>query len=336
MKAALLKGPGTIEVSDVPIPNPPPGWVRVKVVRAGICGTDKAFFRGTYRPGKLPIVPGHEFAGIIDSVGENVDEGIIGAKVTSEINVSCGMCWFCMNGMRTHCPYRKVLGITIDGGMAEYVITPVKNIHIVDGLTYQQACFVEPLAAVLEMIKLAPPPPDGRVAILGLGTIGLLALQVLRLYAPRLLVAVARSGSPKFKLAKSLGADLTADPEEALEIARTSTPEGAGFDYVVEATGSPEGLNLALRIVRPRGVIAGKSTHGEEVPLDYTSLVVKEVSLVGSRCGPFPPAIRLIREGLVRVDPLVTSTYELRDIRDAFEASFRREEIKVQVKISKD
>jgi len=336
LKAALLKGPGTIEVSDVPIPNPPPGWVRIKVIRAGICGTDKAFFRGTYRPGKLPIVPGHEFAGIIDSVGENVDEGIIGARVTSEINVSCGMCWFCMNGMRTHCPYRKVLGITIDGGMAEYVITPVKNIHIIDGLTYQQACFVEPLAAVLEMIKLAPPPPNGRVAILGLGTIGLLALQVLRLHAPRLLVAVARSESPKFKLAKSLGADLTANPEEALEIARTGTPEGAGFDYVVEATGSPEGLNLALRIVRPRGVIAGKSTHGEEVPLDYTSLVVKEVSLVGSRCGPFPPAIRLIREGLVRVDPLVTSTYELRDVRDAFEASFGREEIKVQVKISKD
>jgi len=334
LKAALLKGPGILEVSDIPIPNPPPRWVRIKVARAGICGTDKAFYRGTYRPGKLPIVPGHEFAGVVDSVGENVDDVIIGARVTSEINVSCGMCWFCMNGLRTHCPYRKVLGITIDGGMAEYVITPAENIHLIDGLTYQQACFVEPLAAVLEMIRLAPPPPDGRVAVLGLGTVGLLALQVLRLHAPRLLVAVARSESPKFKLAESLGADITADPKEALEIVRANTPEGAGFDYVVEATGSPEGLNLALRVVRPRGVIAGKSTHGEEVPWDYTSLVVKEVTLVGSRCGPFPPAIRLIREGLVRVDSLVTSTYELEKVREAFEASFRRGEIKVQVEIS--
>ncbi len=336
MRAALLREPGVIEVSEVPTPNPPPGWVRIKVVRAGICGTDKAFFRGTYRPGKLPIVPGHEFAGIIDSVGENVDEEITGARVTSEINVSCGMCWFCMNGMRTHCPNRKVLGITIDGGMAEYVITPVRNIHFIDGLTYQQACFVEPLAAVVEMVRLAPPPPGGRVVVIGLGTIGLLALQVLRLYTPRLLVAVARSNSPKFKLAESLGADVAVDPQELMEVVKARTPEGAGFDYVVEATGSPKGLNLALKVVRPRGVIAGKSTHGEGVLVDYTSLVVKEVTLVGSRCGPFPPAIRLIREGLVRVDPLVTSTFNLEEVREAFEASFRRDEIKVQVKISEE
>ncbi len=332
MKALTLLKAGVAEVRDVPIPNPPPGWVRIKVLEAGICGTDKAFYKGTYNPGKLPIILGHEFAGVVDAVGEGVDEGLIGKYVTSEINVSCGTCWFCRNGLRTHCPYRKALGIDLDGGIAEYVITPAENIHLVNGLSPTQACMVEPLAAVLEMIKLAPPKPGYRVAVLGAGTIGLLSIQVLRLNSPEYIVAVTRPSSPKSRLARDLGADYVVNVNEVNEFIKEKTPEGLGFDYVVEATGSPEGADLALKVVRPRGIVIGKSTHGIKTSIDYTSLVVKEVTLIGTRCGPFKPAIELIRKGLVRVEPLITSTYSIVNGLEALKASFRRDQVKVHIK----
>ncbi len=331
MKALVLHSPGNARVEDVPIPNPPPGWIRIKVLEAGICGTDKAFYRGSYRPGKLPIILGHEVAGIVDAVGEGVDESIIGEKVTTEINVSCGECWFCRNGLKTQCPRRKAIGIDLDGGLAEYVVTPAENIHVVKALTPGQACMVEPLAAVLESIQLAPPKPWFKAAVIGSGTVGLLTLQVLKLAGLEVIV-ITRPGSPKAGLADRLGADEVIDCEHAMEYVRKHTREGVGFDYVVEASGSPSGLDLALRVVRPRGVIVGKSTHGRNVSLNYTSLVVKEVSLVGTRCGPFEPAIRLLKRGLINVDELITSTYSLSKAAEALEASFRREEVKVHVK----
>lgn len=331
MKAAVLYGAGDIRLEEVPDPRPGFGEVLVRVKEAGICGTDKAFYKGTYRPGKLPIIPGHEVAGVVEEVGEGVDESWLGARVTSEINFPCGKCWFCRNGMYTHCPYRRVLGITVDGGFAEYFIAPVTALHRIDGLTWSQGAYVEPLAAVVEMTLMSPPPAGGRFAVVGTGNMGLLSIQVLRLYSPEVLVAVTRPGSPKAGKAKELGADIVTDTGGVREVMREVTPEGAGFDYVVETTGSPAGLDLAVEIVRPRGVIAAKSTHGAPVSFNYTSLVVKEAKIVGSRCGPFPPAIRLIREGLVKVDPLITSTYRLEDVGEAFRRSFDRDQIKVHI-----
>lgn len=331
MRAAVLHAPGDLRVEDVPVPRPGPGEVLIRVKEVGICGTDKAFYKGTYRPGKFPIIPGHEVAGVVEAVGEGVDESWVGARVTSEINFPCGRCWFCRNGMYTHCPYRRVLGITVDGGFAEYFVAPVGALHRIDGLTWAQGAYVEPLAAVVEMIQTQPPPEGGRVAVIGTGNMGLLSIQVLRLHAPEVLVAVTRPGSPKAGMARELGADIVTDTGGVEEVVREVTPEGAGFDYVVETTGSPQGLDLAVRLVRPRGVIASKSTHGAPVSFDYTALVVKEARIVGSRCGPFEPAIRLIREGLVRVDPLITSRFRLGEAPEAMEASFRRDQVKVHL-----
>ncbi len=331
MKAAILYGPKDIRIEEVPRPGRRDGWALIRVKTVGICGTDKAFYKGTYSPGRLPIVPGHEIAGIVEEVWGSVGRDLIGQKVTTEINITCGKCWFCMNGLKTHCPNREVLGITVNGGMAEYVITPVQNIHITNELTYAQAALVEPLAAVLEMVKLRPPKPGYDIAVLGAGTIGLLSLQVLKLYAPSKLVVITRPNSPKASLAKELGADDVIDTESIDEYVRRETKEGQGFDYVVEATGSPKGLDEAIKIVRPRGVVAAKSTHGVMTQFNYTQLVVKEVELIGSRCGPFKPAIRLIEKGLVNVDKLVTSRYGLPNIKEAFEASFRRDQVKVHV-----
>ncbi len=331
MKALLLHGPEDLRLEEISDPTPPSGWVRIRVEEVGICGTDKAFYKGTYKPGKIPLIPGHEIAGIIDEVGEGVDEGWIGHRVTTEINVACGKCWFCRNGMPTQCPYRSTIGISIDGGMAEYVIAPIENIHAIDDLTPEQGAFVEPLAAVLEMVSLEPPQPGARIAILGTGNMGLLSIQVLKYMAPGELVAVTRPGSPKAKIAREVGADHVLTVDEAFEFAKNNTPEGAGFDYVVETTGSPAGLDLALRLVRPRGVIAAKSTHGSSVPFNYTSLVVKEVRVVGSRCGPFPPAIKMLRKGLVKVEPLLTGKFPLESGAEAIKKSFERSQVKIHL-----
>ncbi len=332
MLAVLLKSPGKISVEDVPDPEVSSGWVKIKVEEVGICGTDKAFYRGSYIPGKLPIIPGHEIAGIVVEVGGGVPKDIVGARVTTEINISCGKCWFCLNGLKTHCPYREVLGITIDGGMAEYVAVPYSNVHLVNGLDPATAAFVEPLAAVLEAIDLEPPRPGSSIAVIGIGTVGLLFLQVLKHYSLESIVAVARPNSPKANLAKRLGADYVLTYEEVLDFIKKNTHEGQGFDYVVEATGSPEGLDLAVSIAKPRAVVAAKSTHGEPVRFNYTLAVVKELRIVCSRCGPFKPAIRMLRDGVVNVRELVTSTYSLREAEEAFRRSLERDQVKVHLR----
>ncbi len=265
-------------------------------------------------------------------VGRGASKDLIGMKVTTEINVSCGRCWFCTHGMRTHCPYREIIGISIDGGMAEYVLAPQENIHSIEGLGFDVGAFVEPLAAVVEMVNLERPPIGGNIAILGSGTIGLLSLQVIKLLAPANVVVITRPNSPKAVLAKELGADVVLSINEVEDYIRRQTPEGQGFDYVVEATGNPSALDFALKIVRPRGVIAAKSTHGVKTSFDYTLAVVKEVRIVGSRCGPFRPAIRLLRSRLVRVKELITSVYDLEQALNAFKKSFERDQVKVHIK----
>ncbi len=331
--AAVLRGPHALSVEEVPEPRPGPGWVRLAVKAVGICGTDKAFYTGTYRPGKLPIILGHEVSGVVDEVGPGVPDDLVGALATTEINVVCGRCWFCTHGLREHCPNRRAIGISMDGGMAEFLVVPHENIHTIEGLSPQEGVFVEPLAAVLKMVQLEPPVPGANVAVLGIGTIGLLAIQVLKLSAPSLLVAVCRPGSPKARLARALGADHVLTFGEALELAREATPEGQGFDYVVEATGSPQGLNMAVELARPRGTVMAKSTHGAPVAFDYTAAVVKELRVVGSRCGPFEPAIRMLRERVVRVADLITATYRLEDAEEAMRRSLERGQVKVQVLI---
>ena len=331
MKAVVLYGPYDIRVEEVPKPRLRSGWVRVKVEEVGICGTDKAFYKGTYRPLKIPIIPGHEIAGVVDDVGEGVPRDIIGLRVTTEINVACGKCWFCRHGMKTHCPYREVIGISIDGGMAEYLITPYENIHIISRLSPEEGAFVEPLAAVIEMVKMEPPEPGSNIAVLGSGTIGLLSLQVLKLMLPKKVVVITRPNSPKALVAKELGADEVISVNEVKDYIKENTPEGQGFDYVVEATGSPQGLDLAVNITRPRGVIAAKSTHGAPTTFNYTLAVVKELRIIGSRCGPFKPAIKLLEEGRVNVKKLITGKYPLSEARKAFEDSLKRESIKIHL-----
>lgn len=160
----------------------------------------------------------------------------------------------------------------------------------------------------------------------------MLSLQVLKQYSPLNIVVIVRKDSPKAKFAGRLGADYVVTFDKAMELRKKITPEGQGYDYVVEVTGNPEGLSLALKLVRPRGVIAAKSTHGAPVSFNYTEMVVKEVKIVSSRCGPFPPAIKLLEKNIVKVSELITSIHPLRRVKEAFEKSLKRDQVKVIVK----
>jgi len=326
LRAAVLYGPGDVRVVEVPRPSPPRGWVLVRSVAVGICGTDKAFYRGSYPLLKRPLIPGHEVSGVV----VEGPPGLVGESVVSEINFSCLECPLCRAGLYTHCPRRRTLGIDFDGGMAEYFIAPAWALHR-HRLPHEVAFAAEPLAAVLNAFHQEPPREGWSVAVLGTGFIALLAAQVLRLrgFEP---VVVARSGSGKAEVFRSMGFRVLS-LEEALESGRSETWSGLGYDMVFEATGSNEGVGLAVKLARPRGVVHLKSTPGGEAPLPLTEAVVKELRLIGSRCGTFrefQEALRLLGEG--RVKPPVTAVYPLEEAPEAFRRSLERDAFRVLVR----
>jgi len=329
MLALRLHGARDARLEEVDDPEPPSGWVLVRSLMVGVCGTDKAFYRGTYPLLKVPLIPGHEVVGEVVGAPHGY-ERLLGRRVVPEINFPCWRCWYCRRGLYTHCPSRRTLGIDFDGGMAEYFVAPVDALHTVDGMGLVEAVHVEPLAALVNAFRQAPPQPGDHVAVLGTGSLAYLAVQLLRRLGARPIV-VARSDSPKASYFLGLGVEVM-EYGEALEYA--SRLHG-GFPMVVEATGSTRGLDEAVRLVRPRGIIHLKSTPGGEARFDSTMLVVKEARIFGTRCGTwddFEEAIRLLRLGAVK--PLATRIMRLADGAAVFEEALKREELKVVVKIT--
>lgn len=301
----------------------------IRSVAVGICGTDKAFFTGTYPLFKSPIVLGHEAVGVV----EGGPSGLRGRLVVTEINFPCWRCYYCRSGLYTHCPHKKTLGIDFDGGLAEYFTAPLEALHPVDGLDPAEATEVEPLAAVLNAVGQVAPAPSARAAVIGSGNLALLTCQVLKLMGVDH-VAVVRPDSPKAKHLASLGI-ATVPLQDAAVYASENTPEGLGFDFVFECSGDPSALNLAIRIARPRGVIHLKSTPGSPFTADMTQAVVKELRIVGTRCGGFAEfgkAVELLKAGKVR--PIITSTFEgVENAEEALRRSLERAEVKVVIRL---
>ncbi|KUO86098.1 MAG: zinc-binding dehydrogenase [Vulcanisaeta sp. MG_3] len=326
-RALVLHGPMDARIEEVDIPKPPEGWVLVKTLAVGICGTDKAFYRGTYPLFKRPLIPGHEVSGVV--IGGDLD----GRFVVSEINFPCGKCHFCRQGLYTHCPYRKTLGIDFDGGFAEYFIAPITALHTIDGIDPVVATQVEPLAAVLNDLEQYPITPSMNVAIIGTGNLAYLTAQVLRAMGVNYVV-IARRGSAKARYFRAIGAEILFEDEVNDYIAR-NTPEGQGFDATFEVSGNAEAINTAINITRPRGFIHLKSTPGSQFKADLTKAVVKELRMVGSRCGTFREfkrAIELIRNGTVK--PLITSVVNgIDNGLQSLERSLKGDEMKVVVRI---
>ena len=283
----------------------------VRVRLAGICRTDLEICRGYLG---FQGTPGHEWVGEVVSAP---DLALVGARVVGEINFGCGVCAWCRTGLARHCPTRRVQGIVeADGAFADLLAVPARVLHRVpDGLPDQTAVFAEPLAAAFEILEQLGDVGGRRAVVLGDGKLGLLVAQVLAGASAQ--VALAGRHGEKLALAARLGID-------------TGSPR-PGADLVVDATGSPTGLAAALDLVRPRGTVVLKTTIAAEHQIDLARAVVNEVTVVGSRCGPFEPALDALASGQVQVAPLVEAIYPLADAVAAFGRAGRPGALKVLV-----
>jgi alcohol dehydrogenase len=293
---------------DYPAPRAPDGEARVRVLRAGICNTDIEIIRGYL--GFRGIL-GHEFVGALDN----------GTRVVGEINASDATCPTCLRGDVTHCPNRTTLGIVNrDGALAEFLVLPTRNLHRVpDAVSDAHAVFVEPLAAACEITERVHIRPTDRVAVIGDGKLGLLCAQVVHLTGCDL-IAIGRHAN-KLAILQRRGIATTTDPDAI---------RGA-FDVVVDCAGHASGFELARKLLRPRGTLVLKSTfHGaQEMP--FAPIVIDEISIVGSRCGPFSPALCLLEKKLVDVEALMDSEFPIARGVEAFERAVQPGVLKVQV-----
>ena len=268
----------------------------IKVHLAGICATDLQIFAGYMG---FTGIPGHEFVG---SVEQGPDE-LIGKRVVGEINFGCGECAACCGGLDRHCPNRKVMGIlNANGAFADYVAVPCENLHLVpENISDEEAVFVEPLAAAFEILTQTHPKPDDNVLVLGDGKLGNLCAQVLQLTGAK--VTAIGKHSDKLSLLNNVGIRT-----QLLENWQPSL-----FDIVVEATGSSSGFGLALNAVRPRRTLVLKSTIAGMQQVSLAPLVINEINVIGSRCGPFPEALAALSAKQIAVTPLIEKIYPLAD-----------------------
>lgn len=280
--------------TDIPIPEPPAGEALVRVLCAGICNTDLELIKGYY---PYTGIIGHEFVGVV----EQGPEHLINQRVVGEINAACGYCRFCRSGQPTHCENRTVLGIVNrNGAFAEYLSLPIENLHIVpENVSTAAATFTEPLAAALEIQQQITLCQDDRVLVVGDGKLGQLIAQTLALTGCELLV-VGRHEDKLLNLAA-----------RGIKTALANTVKDRYFDVSIDCTGNPEGFNTARRALRPRGTLILKSTYAGNLSLDASALVVDEITLIGSRCGPFVPALELLATKKVNVQSLIQGIYPL-------------------------
>ena len=328
---------GKLKQVSKPLPKLRRGWARVRVRLAGICNTDVEILRGYH---SFRGTPGHEFVGEVTEVGlpESERGQWVGHRVTGEINVSCSaygyrpVCEFCRRGLKTHCEQRTVLGIVNhDGAFAEYLALPLENLHrIPDAITDEQAVFVEPLAAACEILNQVNVRKFRQAAVLGDGKLAQLIARVLRTALPR--VVMYGKHQDKLRLARRAKIETKRVSGDARDIRRIKET----FGLVVEATGSPTGLALAQQMTEPRGTLVLKSTFHGAAPVETWPIVVKEITVVGSRCGPFAKAIALLRSGKVDPTPLITHTFPLTEAPAAIGFAQKANVMKVLLKAGSD
>ena len=317
MKALVFDG--TIAVKDVPKPQPKAGEALIRVGIAGICKTDVEISRGYMN---FHGVLGHEFVGIVE---QSPDSKLVGSRVVGEINVGCGECPFCRKTMERHCPYRTTVGILDrDGAMAEYVALPVSNLLVIpESLEDEKAVFAEPLAAALEILEQVKVEPSYRVLVIGDGKLGLLVSMALRLTGCDLTLV----GKHSEKLA------IFAQVGGSTKLLNDLSVSDDRFDVVVEASGHPSGWELAVNSAKPRGTIVLKSTYHGDLNFNPAPLVIDEITVIGSRCGRFGPALRLMEQGLIDPTPLISGIFPLEEAEEAFRKSQDTDSMKILLKI---
>ena len=325
---------GKLKYVSKPVPKLRPGWALIRVRLAGICNTDVEILRGYHAfRGTL----GHEFVGeVADVRGVSVSlkKKWLGRRVAGEINVSCAAyryrpgCSFCRRGLKTHCARRTVLGIVQhDGAFAEYVALPLENLHAVpDSVSDEQAVFVEPLAAACEILEQVNVKPFREAAVLGDGKLAQLIALVLRTAVPR--VVLYGKHEKKLALARRAGIRTKKVRGDASDLGHVKVSYG----LLIEATGSPTGFALAQQMTEPRGTLVLKSTFHGAAPIETWPIVVKELTVGGSRCGPFAKALALLASGKVNPRPLITRTFPLNEAPKAIRFAQKSGVMKVLLK----
>ncbi len=332
MKAAVLRAPKDLRLERSRLPAPGPDEVTVRVTLAGLCGTDYRIWSGD-RPVRYPRIMGHEFVGVVEAVGPGAGGVKPGDRVAVEPNYSCGVCPLCREGNRNLCLSRTAIGIDVDGGFAEAVTVPARCCwRAPDAAADERLFLTEPLAVVVRAVSRGAPRSGETAAVLGVGTLGLLALQVLRVRGARVL-ALGRT-TKRFELATTLGAEATQQigAAELGAVARAFSGR-EGVDLVVETAGTAVAVQHALDLVRPGGRVVLTGLPHEPSTVSFFGVVRREVTILGSMIyqDEFPEAMRLLATGQVRTQPLVTHRFALDAIGEAFAAHRDPASIKVAV-----
>lgn len=316
---------GRPRLIDVPDPALEPGEALVKVRMAGICRTDQELAKGYMN---FEGIPGHEFVGEVITVDDSADDAsknLVGKRVVGEINCGCGSCSWCEAGLQNHCPTRTVLGISGRGGaFAEYLTLPASNLHHVpDDVNDKTAVFTEPLAAALEIFEQIQVNSDDRVVIIGDGKLGLLIAKAFQVSGCSPICVGGDQG--KLGILQSW----------ELEAVHYREYEPVLSDVVIEASGSPDGFAAALASLKPRGTLVLKSTYHGSLTFDAAPLVIDEITVVGSRCGPFQPALKLLQENRIPVHQLITEIFSFNQVEAAFQRAAEPGALKVLVAFPK-
>ena len=323
-----LTAPGRVELAQRPVGRLKKYECRVRVAFCGVCGTDLAIHSGSY-PVPLPLTLGHEFSGVVEAVGHSDHEALVGRAVTGEINNTClargqaRPCGACRAGRPHHCSQRTVVGIIRHpGAFAETITLPARCVHVLPrGMSLQAGALIEPLAAALQTFEKSPLRAGETVVVLGAGRLGALVALVADRLGARTLAFCRSEARRQWARPLGIAVEIGTDADAIVQRVERFT-KGQGADLVVEATGDSDMTALALRLVRPEGRIALKSTPGAPArDLDLTRAVVDEITFQGSRCGPFDKAIAFARRHRVDLDGLITAVYPLDRLSEAFAAA---------------
>lgn len=320
MRAARLNGVGEMRVEDVPKPVPGRGELLVRVEATGVCGSDRHMFRGEY-PTALPVTLGHEFAGIVEAAGPEVDRFGPGARITGDPNIACGYCPACRIGRPNLCHNLTAIGVFRDGGFADYVLVPEQQAYALPaGLDPLHGAFCEPLACCLHGLDVARIAPGSSVAVLGGGVIGLLMVELARLAGATTVILSTRQ-APRRALALELGATHAVDPEAGDAVAAIAGPAGivpGGVDVVLECAGVPETFTQSIVVARRGGtvVVFGVMAKGEMVGVEPFDLLFRELRLESAYLNPLTHgrAAVLVASGALALDPLISRTIPLIDL----------------------
>lgn len=317
MRAIVIEQPNEVALRDVEAPSPGPGEVRVRSVCAGVCRTDLDIVAGTLdaRWVTFPVVPGHEWSGVIESLGAGVTGLEPGERVVCEGSIPCLACRRCRAGDTHLCETYDAVGFTRGGGYGEYVVVPARVVHpIPDHVSFDAAVLVEPAAVVLKALERARIQPGETVGVIGIGALGAIALRLARLHGPAAVVAYGVRDE-ELELARGLGAD------DVVNVGREEV--GSGLDVVVETAGAASAVELATRLAREGGrvVLLGIAGHGHELTLPADRLALRDLSVFGSvgyTTAAWARTVALVSEGLVDLEPIVTHRFPLEQFADAF------------------